>query len=193
MSESLPRTDYLAELEAEERPDSIGQLVRGQSLSHVERRHRVLKLRRQGFTYEQIAAIVSGGEDGEEAQSLTHTGASRIVRAYVEELLTEDAESAEVLRQIDTERLEGMFRRLELDAQSTDPQVRARAIGQQLRVIERHAKLHGLDAPTRVDVSGDVSHHLVADSDRVKEVDRSFARRHGKAIQLPAGGAREVK
>ena len=186
------KTDYVAEMEDSGMVESYGGQTRGKSLVRVERRNRVLKLRRQGFTYDAISSVLTNGEDGEEPMPTSAEGARDVVRRYVESMAGEDEETAEVLRQIDTERLEQMYRRLELDAQSSDPQVKARAISQQLKVLERHAKLHGLDAPTKVNVSGDVAHHLVADAERVKQVDESFARRHGAAIQLPAGGARKV-
>jgi len=190
------RTDYALELE---RPTEASVVIESReaesksgALVLAERRSRILKLRRQGFTYDAMAEILLKGEDGgEPIEGINPKTCQRAVATYVRELADQSEEDAEVLRQIDNERLATMFRRLEQDTLSGDEKIKARAIQTQLRILERHAKLNGLDAPTKVDVG--VEHRLVADPKHVREVDESFARRHNATIRLPAGDAREVK
>lgn len=186
----MATTDYLDELDAEV-VETTGGLVRSESLERVERRNRILKLRRQGFTHDAISEVLAKGEDGGEPFEIDAKGVSKAIARYVAELNDESEEDAEVLRRIDTERLETMFRRLELDARSDDEATRRKAILAQLKILERLSKLHGLDAPTKVDVRGGIEHRLVADSARVREVDDSYARRHGTTIALPR--ARQVE
>lgn len=185
-------TDYVMETAHGQPVESTAQLVRAENLSHVELRSRVLSLRRQGFAYDHIAEAITKGDDGKEPTPCSPSHAQRIVTNYVASLAEQDAESVEVIRQIENERLEKMHRRLELEilkADSTKEVVAATRT--QLRVAERRAKLNGLDAPTKLDVSGNVDHHLIADGDHVKRVDESFAKRHGKpvlALPAPANG-----
>lgn len=187
-------TDYGLETAGGTPVETKAQLMRAESLETTERRNRILKLRRQGFTHEAIAKIISEGEDEGPAMPVGHTTVHRIITAYVAELVQENAENADVLRQIDNERLETMYRRLEQDALSTDPAVRRGAILAQVKILQRHARLNGLDQPEVVRHEGDVDHHVVASPEHVRAVDESFARRHGgKVIDLPAGDAREVE
>jgi DNA-binding transcriptional MerR regulator len=187
-------TDYMDPYVTEggqevERP---ADMIRANSLESVERRHRVLKLRRQGFTSEQIAEILSkGGDDGPPIE-ISPRGVRHQLRNYMESLRGEDAETVEILRQLDSERLEAMFKRLEIDARDEDPAVRRQAMLAQLRVLERHAKLHGLDAPQKLEVGGAVDHNLIASPEHVRAVDASFAERHGnQVLELPAGDVSE--
>lgn len=191
MGTPATQTDYMAE--DGDRRESFGQMVRSNDLLRVERRNRILKLRRQGFTYDQMSEALAEGADGGEPFEITASGCQSAVTRYVDELRREDAESVEVVKHIENERLERMFKRLELDASKDDPAVRSRAIRSQLKVMERRAKLLGLDEPAQLDVSGTVNHQLVADPDHVRQVDSSFSERHGGAVlELPVGdGARE--
>lgn len=193
MGAHTAESDYRAEIEAPPEAESFGQMVRADNLQRVERRNRILRLRRLGFTYDQTSEALAKGEDGGEPFEISPGSCSRIVNAYIEELTEEDAETVETLRQITHERLERMFKRLETDTHAADPKVRVAAFREQQRVLERMAKLHGLDAPQVHRHEGDVSHHVVADSEGVGKVEDSFARRHGRVLELPAPHAREVK
>lgn len=195
MSGSGADTDYLVNEDGQP-VETLPQLVRANQVARIEKRNRIIAQRRQGFTYDQIAENLGKGADGKAELVVSPEQCGRIVREYVESLAAENADNAEVLRQIDNDRLEKMFRRLELDVlQAADGKERADLIRAQLKVIERHARLNGLDEPQRHRVEGDVNHHLIADREHVAHVDESFAKRHGKktlALPLP-GDAREVK
>lgn len=170
----------------------------GMQLVRFERRSRVLKLRRDGFTYDQIALALSRGDDGKEPFEITPSSIGRMVQSYVAELQTEDAETISELRQIAHERLERMFRRLEteismLGSSPEDRKQKERLISQQIKVVDRQAKLHGMDAPIKHEHGGTVNVLALADPDHVRQVDTEFRDRFGKAdFELPPGDVEEV-
>lgn len=190
-------TDYIYETEGGLQVESKAQLFRADEIERQEFRHRLLQLRRQGFPYDQIAQIVSKGDDDKPPRQIGAEQVRRHVVRYLDDLRAEDTETVEALRQIDNDRLEAMFRRFEIDARITGKEnadLRRRAMLAQLRILERHAKLNGLDPPTQIEVGGAVDHHLVASPEHVAAVDRSFRERHGgNVIELPAGHVREVE
>lgn len=188
-------TDYLAEQEEDREYESTGQIVRAEMINRLERRNRVLKLRRDGLTYDQISLALSRGDDGKEPFDIAPRSIGGIVNRYVEELASEDKENAETLRQLHHERLERMFSRLEIAravaAQKKDAKTEERCLGDQLRVLERQAKLHGLDAPVKHDHRGRVDFFHLADPSHVKQVEAEWADRFGSgdAPALPEGDA----
>lgn len=188
-------SDYLVALDAEAQGvpvESRTAQIRRMSLVRAERRNRVLNLRRAGFTYDAISTALAKGEDGGEAFEISAQAAGQMVARYMAELAEVDAESAEELRRLDNERLETMFRRLEMDARSSEPKVRERAIRLQVGILERRAKLNGLDAAKVVEGKLDVNVHAIGHTDHVRVVDAEFARRSGrKPIALPAGPVSE--
>lgn len=188
------QTDYLVEDEEVNGPaETFGQVVRATDLQRIERRNRILALRRDGFTYDAISLTLAQGGDGKEPFEITPSGVGAAIRSYVADLAGEDRESATELRAIDNERLERMFKRLELDARSTDPKTREKAIAQQLRILERHAKLNGLDAPTVHRHEGTVAVETLANPDHVAKVDAEFKERFGKAdFELPPGDVEDL-
>lgn len=186
-------TDFLMDAEEEANgPEHRAALIRSSSLATVEKRHRVLNLRRNGFTYDAISKALANGEDGKEPLELSPGYVGRLIADYVAELAESDAETAEVLRTIDNERLERMFQRLELDARRDDPKVRERAISAQLKILDRHAKLNGLDAPTQIEGRLSVNVHAVGHAEHVKQVESEFAKRTGATIDLPGLAHREL-
>lgn len=185
-------SDYIIETEAGTEVETVQQAHKANNLVRVERRNRILSLRRMGFTYDQISAACAKGDEDHEPFEITPRGCQEAVVRYVNSLTKDDTESIEVIRHIENERLERMFKRLEADTHSTNPKVRVGAIRAQIRVMERHARMNGLDAATKVDVSGGIDHRLVADPKHVRAVDEAFRRRHGGGvIELPAASVRE--
>lgn len=94
-----------------------------------------LELRASGASYMQIGR----------ALSVSKPRAFRIVRKALDELLEHCRETAERVRQLELHRLDRY--RLALDPRRTDP----RTVDTLIRISERVAKLHGLDAPQRID------------------------------------------
>jgi hypothetical protein len=186
-----PQIDHGDEKQVE--PETYPAIVRARNIKRVEKRNRVLRLRRDGLTYDQISEALTKGTDGGPPDAITERGAASAVAQYVAELLSEDSETAEVLRQIDGERLERMFSRLEADLMRAgeDRAERRAIIHSQIRILERAAKLNGLDAPTKVEGKVEVNVRAVADPIHVRAVDASYSERFG-VIELPVPeGARE--
>jgi len=92
-----------------------------------------LELRAAGYSFRQIG----------EALSVSKPRAFRIVRKALDELVLHCQDTAERVRQLELYRLDRM--RLALDPK-TDPRVADTLI----RISERVAKLHGLDAPSKL-------------------------------------------
>jgi len=97
-----------------------------------------LDLRAAGVSYQKIA----------DALSVSKTRAYRIVRDALDGLVQHCEETAERVKRLELYRLDKI--RLALDGKKSDPRVADTLI----RISERVAKLHGIDAPTRVEQSG---------------------------------------
>jgi hypothetical protein len=83
-----------------------------------------------------------------DALGVSKVRAFRIVRAALDELVKHTTDTAERVRQLELHRLDRY--RLSLDSRRGDP----RAVDTLIRISERVAKLHGLDAPQRIEASG---------------------------------------
>ena len=97
-----------------------------------------LELRAAGASFRQIGDTLS----------VSKPRAFRIVRKALDELVQHCQETAERVRQMELYRLDRI--RLALDPKKSDPRVADTLI----RISERVAKLHGLDAPHRIETSG---------------------------------------
>src|SRR5882724_4146936 len=97
-----------------------------------------LELRASGASFRQIG----------EALSVSKPRAFRIVRKALNELVEHCQETAERVRQLELYRLDRY--RLSLDSRKGDP----RTVDTLIRISERVAKLHGLDAPQRIEQTG---------------------------------------
>jgi hypothetical protein len=97
-----------------------------------------LELRASGASFRQIG----------EALSVSKPRAFRIVRKALDELVVHCTDTAERVRQLELHRLDRY--RLALDSRKSDP----RAVDTLIRISERVAKLHGLDAPTKIEATG---------------------------------------
>jgi hypothetical protein len=97
-----------------------------------------LELRASGASFRQIG----------EALSVSKPRAFRIVRRALDELVEHCTDTAERVRQLELHRLDRY--RLALDSRKSDP----RTVDTLIRISERVAKLHGLDAPQRIEASG---------------------------------------
>lgn len=97
-----------------------------------------LELRRAGASYQQIA----------NALSVSKTRAWKIVKAALDELVQQRDDTAERVRELELYRLNKL--RLALDPKKSDPRVADTLI----RISAREAKLRGLDAPQKTELSG---------------------------------------
>jgi len=99
-----------------------------------------IALRRSGVPFREIAARIGG------APSTAHTAVIRVL----DRTLADPAESAGVLRTMELERLDALLAAVWPAAVAGD----LPAVGMALRVAERRARLLGLDAPTRQELTG---------------------------------------
>jgi hypothetical protein len=106
------------------------------AISLTERRLKALELRKSGATFERI------GEECKTSRSTAHEDVQTAMRETIQE-------PADELRRLEIERLDVMWNALYPLATSTGHRQQARAVEQCLSIMDRRAKLIGLDAPTR--------------------------------------------
>jgi hypothetical protein len=114
----------------------------GKAEAAAERRVQALQLRMAGASYRAIGSRLGVSE----AQ------AHRDVHAELTRLAEKAADAAEQVRTLELERLDAMLLALWPQAK----QANQGAIDRVLRLMERRAKLLGIDAPTRIDATLDV-------------------------------------
>ncbi len=105
-----------------------------------EKRRRAVDLRRAGFTYEQIADKVG----------ISRGYACKLVTSALKRIREETNEITEDVKALELQRLDELFRtayQAVLDGE-------VRAIDQAIKVMDRRARLLGLDAATRQEISG---------------------------------------
>ena len=113
--------------------------IRGQSEGAAERRHRALDLRIAGATYRQIGQQLG----------VSYQTAYRDVDESLSELAELQRGKAEKLREIELERLEKMTLGLWPKVRHGDE----KAVRALVSVMDRRAKLLGLDAPSKQDLT----------------------------------------
>ena len=111
----------------------------------AEKRARALELRKAGATYDQIAQQVGYAERG---------SAYRAVQTALQAITQEPAQE---VRQLEVERLDAMLLGLWPAARKG----KEGAVDRVLRIMERRAKLLGLDAPVKADVGGKLSYEII--------------------------------
>ncbi len=116
----------------------------GQDIEILERRVKVVSLRKSGASFHQIAVTLGMGK----------SQAWRDYTAEMQERQVELTEAAESLRALELERLDAMQMAIWTRASLHGDD---RAIDRVLRIQERRAKLAGLDAPDRrLTITGDI-------------------------------------
>lgn len=113
---------------------------RPKAIVTLEREAQALELRKQGLTYGQIGDLLG----------ISEMGAHKCVNRALNKFRTEMAEEAADVRQLELERLDALFAGVWMKALSGDPA----SMGSALKVMERRAKLLGLDAATKSELSG---------------------------------------
>jgi hypothetical protein len=110
----------------------------GRKVKSHQQMIQALELRAAGASFRQIG----------EALSVSKPRAFRIVRKAPDEMVQHCQDTAERVRQLELYRMDRI--RLALDPKKSDPRVADTLI----RISERVAKLHGLDAPQRIETTG---------------------------------------
>jgi DNA-binding CsgD family transcriptional regulator len=116
-------------------------------LELVERREKVLELRRRGFSYRRIG----------KALGISHETVGKHIREAIREAEDSSENSARVLRNVAHQRHEMMIARLMRVAVPADPNepMDMDALDRVARIIAQDAKIMGYEAPTKhqVDLS----------------------------------------
>ena len=113
------------------RPDTDRRTITGE-----EHRLKALQLRKAGLSYATIGTQLH----------CTKQNAYRLVKSALDNLRTHCAEATETLRQLELERLDALLMGLWTPASRGDHA----AIDRVLKIMERRARLLGLDAPAKV-------------------------------------------
>jgi len=123
-----------------------------------------LELRLGGATYEQIAARLG---------YKNRSGALRAVLRSLDRLI--EPQDVERMRRLELERLDRLLLGIWFSAVRGD----AQAIDRALKILERRARLLGLDAPVRQELSGPgggpIQHEHLTESELDREVRRLLA------------------
>ncbi len=117
---------------------------KGVQLRLTERRSKALQLSIAGWSYREIAAEID----------VSHTQVGNYIRQALEKTTDLSASQTAELRQIQFERIEGAIKKVW--AKIAAGRDLLSAVQTLIRLLEREAKLMGLDAPTKVDISAKV-------------------------------------
>jgi polyphosphate kinase 2 (PPK2 family) len=121
-------------------------------LEAVEKQKQALELRKAGATYEAIA------------KKLEYANASGAEHAIKAALKATVQDGADAVRQLEVERLDAMLMGLWTTANKGNHG----AVDRVLRIMERRARLLGLDAPTKTEISGEaLKAYINIDMDKV--------------------------
>jgi hypothetical protein len=108
----------------------------GQNVKGAENRSKAIALRKEGSTYEEIGKTLS----------ISTQRAHKIVTSELTRIRKETAEETDELRTLELQRLDAMFMVCYRDAQEGDYP----AVDRCLKIMERRAKLLGLDMPVKI-------------------------------------------
>ncbi len=115
------------------------------NISKLQQETKALELRLQGLTLEEIAKKTGFWKD--------RRGAYRAVTTALKRATEDNNELADELRTLELERLDKYLTTLKAKIRKGD----TRAIDTALRIMDRRAKLLGLDAPAKSEVDVNVS------------------------------------
>ena len=110
-------------------------------MTAAERKQRAVELRKLGFTYQKIA----------DQLGVSVSAAHKMVMTALKELNEKTVEGAEELRRLELERLDEWLLRIAQEIKNGNV---LGAIDRGVRIMDRRAKLLGLDAPQRAEFAG---------------------------------------
>lgn len=142
--------------------------TRAGRLSKAQKRSRILAMRASGATVEKIAEALAA-----QGFPTTAHGVSRVLNNALAEMASADEQVVDKVRAMQVERLDTALRAIWPRVRDGD----LKAIDRMLQIERTRARIMGTEAPTQVQVDGQVTHRLTKD-----EVD------HEKELWLQAGG-----
>lgn len=104
----------------------------------TERRREAFDLRKRGATYDEIGRVLG----------ITRQAAYELVKRELEDIRAHTQDDVETVRALELERLDRLFAGSYAAAAGGDP----KALASIMKVMERRARLLGLDAPVRQDI-----------------------------------------
>ena len=120
----------------------MGESLAGRErLTAAERKQRAVELRKLGFSFQKIA----------DQMGISQSGAHKMVVSALQELNERTVEGAEELRRLELERLDEWLLRIAQEIKNGNV---LGAIDRGIRIMDRRAKLLGLDAPQRAEIAG---------------------------------------
>jgi len=118
-------------------------------VSGLQREQQALDLRVMGKSYMQIAQILG----------ISKAGAHNATVRAIKKLQTATNEAAEQVRELEVQRLDKMLAIVMAQVEMGD----LGAVDRALKIMARRASLLGLDAPERLQQSGDITFRVVKD------------------------------
>jgi hypothetical protein len=132
-------------------------------LETAERREHVLRLRRGGASYPEIARAMERQFKGRLPNGWDQRYAYKDVKRELEKLRTEINDAAEDVRQLELERLDNLLKSLWEDAYVHGDY---KAVDRVLKIMDRRARYLGLDAPDQHAIDlGDIVIRWPGDND----------------------------
>lgn len=117
-------------------------------LEAVERRHRILRLIRDGATAEEVSELLAQARP---PVKITPNSIRALVKRYLNEVHRDDALSIEQMKGLENERLTDMEKRLKARLIDKEGEINLKVVDRLIRLSERRAKLNGLDAAQKVE------------------------------------------
>jgi DNA-binding transcriptional ArsR family regulator len=138
-----------------------------EGLTKAELRNEILRLRRDGLTDDKISTELE-----KRGTVLTQQAVSYHLRKYLEELANEDAQAVEHLRELENRRLDELWE-LHYEKAKNGNMHSGRFC---LKIMERRAKMNGLDAPKKHEHVGAVAHlhALGVDFDEIQRAEEAY-------------------
>jgi len=160
-------------------PDSVAAIARQQTASTAAVRHSIIQLAVKGLDAYSIALRLANRPEESGGPVLKTEGEiERIIDDFLERTAKDDAETVKKLRAIENKRLDFLMERLEDALEDGKPS----AVKAALAIVDRRAKLNGLDAPRRVEHSGNIG-HTILDRDAIKAEEEAFRTQHEPFIE----------
>jgi hypothetical protein len=160
-------------------PESAGEIARRDTAAAAAVRHTIVQLAVKGLDPYSIALRLANRPDEAGGPILKTEGEiERVLDDFLERTARDDAETVKKLRAIENKRLDFLMERLEEALDDGKPS----AVKAALSIVDRRAKLNGLDAPRRVEHSGNVG-HTILNREAIAAEEEAFRTQHEPFIE----------
>lgn len=139
-----------------ERPSPRHMRHKAKSLNRLEKMELAIQMRCEGYSYKEIGYQLRMSEQQ----------VARLVHKAFKSTWKVVSERVEYLREVQDKRLEAMYKALWQRIQRSE----TRAVEVALKILERQARLHGLDAPMRQETT--VSYEHMSDTELLEAAKR---------------------